>query len=778
MRVKRMPEFPPRPYIPPLFFCVVGCAALSMLLLENSWEQAKAGTWCGISIAFPVVVSLLAVLACAVAACVRRRYDLEFSMGSLGLAFACFIALICSLSIWTNAVASQIREVKGTASSYMFEVIGDSSLGERGYSFTALARRKDGNGPTFRVRVTGEKMLTRGERFYAVGSFSPLGDSDWARSRFFKGEVACLSLRRCYPLVEDVPFDIVQTVRRHLLDRFAPSSSPEGSLAAGVLCGYTTDLNRWSIREDFAACGLSHLIAVSGSHLAIVAALVQNVWRRAGAGFRKTRILMLIACCFYTILTGAAPSTIRSVCMVACTGVSAQAGRRSHALSSLSLTLMIMLILWPNLVFDLGFQLSALSVASILIFGRYASYALHSLRLPSFMAEGMAITLTAQIATTPLTSAIFGQVSLVAPVANILVTPLISVLLTLGVAALPFFWIPGLAGIVTGLLYVCSRAILFLASTFAAIPFASLNVSPVPYIWPLFLTCAVLLYLLWLRPSRRMVLAVFSFIAAAASIDLVYWGWFAPAQITVLDVGQADSILIRDGDSCILVDAGVDDTVLEALAAEHVLSLDAVVVTHWDKDHYGGLCDIASRYPVGNVIVAQGAALTAPSEVKATGLELVEVEQGDSIHVGRFDCVVLWPTEIVDGDDNEDSLVVLARYREGPTHLSMLLTGDSEVDQECEYASMAGDIDVLKLGHHGSAKSVDGPLLEALAPEVAIASAGAHNSYGHPASECVAAIQNYGTRFYCTIDDGSVSVFPDARGIRVHCTGSKGGALE
>ena len=171
MRVKRMPEFPPRPYIPPLFFCVVGCAALSMLLLENSWEQAKAGTWCGISIAFPVVVSLLAVLACAVAACVRRRYDLEFSMGSLGLAFACFIALICSLSIWTNAVASQIREVKGTASSYMFEVIGDSSLGERGYSFTALARRKDGNGPTFRVRVTGEKMLTRGERFYAVGSF-------------------------------------------------------------------------------------------------------------------------------------------------------------------------------------------------------------------------------------------------------------------------------------------------------------------------------------------------------------------------------------------------------------------------------------------------------------------------------------------------------------------------------------------------------------------------------------------------------------------------------
>ena len=174
-------------------------------------------------------------------------------------------------------------------------------------------------------------------------------------------------------------------------------------------------LNRGSIREDFAACGLSHLIAVSGSHLAIVARLVQNVLWRCGLDSRKSRVLMLGACCFYTLLTGAAPSTIRSVCMVGCTNVSMGSGRRSHALSSLSLTLIVMLVIWPNLVFDLGFQLSALSVASILIFGRYVSYALHVLRLPSFIAEGMGITLTAQIATLPLTTLVFGQISLSSP---------------------------------------------------------------------------------------------------------------------------------------------------------------------------------------------------------------------------------------------------------------------------------------------------------------------------------------------------------------------------
>ena len=109
-----------------------------------------------------------------------------------------------------------------------------------------------------------------------------------------------------------------------------------------------------------------------------------------------------------------------------------------------------------------------------------------------------------------------------------------------------------------------------------------------------------------------------------------------------------------------MIDAGVDDTVLEALASEHVLSLDAVLVTHWDKDHYGGLCDIAKRYSVGEVIVAQGAAQQAPSEIEDSGLNLVEVERGDTIHVGRFVCTVMWPCETVDGDDNEDSLVLLA----------------------------------------------------------------------------------------------------------------------
>ncbi|MEE0663370.1 MAG: hypothetical protein UDC04_02620, partial [Collinsella bouchesdurhonensis] len=124
-------------------------------------------------------------------------------------------------------MATQIEEVKGTASSYVFEVIGDSNPGEYGFSYTAVAKRKDGSSTTFRVRATGEKSQMRGDRFCAVGSFAALGDSDWARSRFFKGEVARLSLRKCYPAEHEVSNDVVQRARRFLLNRLNPDSTKE-----------------------------------------------------------------------------------------------------------------------------------------------------------------------------------------------------------------------------------------------------------------------------------------------------------------------------------------------------------------------------------------------------------------------------------------------------------------------------------------------------------------------------------------------------------------------
>ena len=245
--------------------------------------------------------------------------------------------------------------------------------------------------------------------------------------------------------------------------------------------------------------------------------------------------------------------------------------------------------------------------------------------------------------------------------------------------------------------------------------------------------------------------------------------------ICVMDVGQADAILVADGSSTLLVDAGLDGRVAAALSRNHVRHLDAVVLTHLVEDHVGGLDDLIGVCSVGEVYVAEGVANLMGEELRAAVERLCghgprELGYGDVISCGGFTARVVWPREPVEGSDgNADSVVLSVLYDVGGRSLSALLTGDAEREQTGEVltAGDVGDIDFLKVGHHGSAVSVSAEQAQALSPEVSVASAGEGNHYGHPRAECVEALESAGSRFLCTIDAGDVVVYPGATGPRV-----------
>ena len=140
-----------------------------------------------------------------------------------------------------------------------------------------------------------------------------------------------------------------------------------------------------------------------------------------------------------------------------------------------------------------------------------------------------------------------------------------------------------------------------------------------------------------------------------------------------------------------------------------------------------------------------------------------------TVDIGAFQARVMWPFDTVDGEGNEDSLVLLLSYAREGKSLRMLLTGDAELDQEREFVQEVGDIDVLKLGHHGSKVSVDTDLLETLKPELSIASAGEGNRYGHPSDACIDAVKEAGGAFACTIEHGDITVTPTAKGFAMRC---------
>lgn len=481
-------------------------------------------------------------------------------------------------------------------------------------------------------------------------------------------------------------------------------------------------------------------------------------------------VLLAVTLVAYAAFTGASPSAVRACCMVFATLVANGAGRRRHGLSALFVTMSIFVLLRPTVLFEMGFQLSCASVFAILCFCPYATYALGELGVPSGVASMLSVTLCSQLATLPITIPALGTFSLIAPLANVVIGPVVSVLLAVSIVLGPFSLVAPLRTWALVVPMIAARCALFFEQLFAAVPGASVSVPPDSiwiYLVPIALT-ALLVW--WPRPRARLMAAGLLCLAFAAVVPYVYWDRFAPPSVTVLDVGQADAILIRQGDVVALVDCGLDERVAAALVRNNVHHIDAVFVTHWDEDHWGGLPAVLEQFSVGTIAVAADALEDAPEEIlDRPGVLYRQVKRGDTVDIGAFRARVMWPFESVDGEGNEDSLVLLLTYAQEGKRLRMLLTGDAELDQEREFAQEVGDIDVLKLGHHGSKVSVDGELLDVLKPELSLASAGEGNRYGHPSDACIDAVKEAGGVFACTIEHGDITVTPTAKGFAMRC---------
>jgi competence protein ComEC len=239
-------------------------------------------------------------------------------------------------------------------------------------------------------------------------------------------------------------------------------------------------------------------------------------------------------------------------------------------------------------------------------------------------------------------------------------------------------------------------------------------------------------------------------------------------RISVLDVGQGDAILMDPpGGEPILVDAGPPgDGIGRQLHEHRVDSLAAVVVTHDQSDHAGGLAEVLESVPVARVGYAEaGADLLA--SVRAAGTEPLRLSEGRELRSGALRLTVLWPPAAVLGggtgtgggvDPNQHSLVLLVEWR----HLSLLLTGDAEAEA---VPIAPGPVDVLKVGHHGSEDEGLGGLLERSVPKLAVISVG-DNSYGHPTPETLAELREHNVPVARTDLDGTIEIEADASGWR------------
>ncbi|NQV12378.1 MBL fold metallo-hydrolase [Candidatus Uhrbacteria bacterium] len=238
-------------------------------------------------------------------------------------------------------------------------------------------------------------------------------------------------------------------------------------------------------------------------------------------------------------------------------------------------------------------------------------------------------------------------------------------------------------------------------------------------------------------------------------------------SVHVLDVGQGDAIFVElPGDIQMLVDGGVDDTVLSRLSEVMFpwdRSIDYIVITHPHADHINGLIEVLERYDVKNVLIDNVVYDSVPYEIlreriASEGSVVIDPDDIDTLISGEVAVDVIYPSPeiVVDvGDDVNEGSIVLKIY-DGTN--SILLTGDAGNDVEEQIGSVIGDIDILKVGHHGSTYGTSRAFLDKVSPEVAVISLGEDNDYGHPHTSTLKRLADFGVEVFRTDLQGTVSI--------------------
>ena len=573
----------------------------------------------------------------------------------------------------------------------------------------------------------------------------------------------------------------------------------EAALARGFVLGQDDEIDARTT-DDFRRSGLAHLLAVSGQNVILLALLAAPLLAALGLplGARLAWTCVLIA--VYVPLAGGGPSIQRAGVMGAAGIIAVHAGRPASRLFALLAATAVTLAVNPRASGDVGWQLSFAAVAGIFVLAGPVRDALlaggrAAPPLRRALAEGVALTFAATLATAPLTAHHFGALPATTLAANLVALPAVAPAMWLGmiVAALgqlpwaplaPFNWLNERL-----LAYIAE-----VASVFAAPDWALLEVrlsSPAAvaaaYAALLLVTGAALRLAAAARAARARrgprggnaapgpALAV----GMAAAVLLV--ATLAPARgaqppaeapgggslrVSVLDVGQGDAILLQPpGARAVLVDTGpAGEDLSRELEDAGVERLAAVALTHDQSDHAGGLPEIAGRLPVDRFLYAR-AGRRSRAAAAAAGAVTVRLAAGDVVRLGGLRLTVLWPPPEVArrsgklDDPNLASLVLLARWR----RFEMLLPGDAEAEA---VPLDPGPIDVLKVAHHGSEDGGLPALLHRTRPQLAVISAGAGNPFGHPAPATLATLRRAGTRTLRTDLSGTIVIEVGAAAMR------------
>lgn len=561
--------------------------------------------------------------------------------------------------------------------------------------------------------------------------------------------------------------------------------SPNLEVLGGVVFGdYAVPVSN-EVKHNFINSGLIHILAASGMNIAFVYALWFFLAKKMSFPYQFSIIVGMILVIVYSALTGFPPSVTRAALIFELVLFAKLIDRKADNLALIAFVCALMLLYDPFFICNISFQLSFIVAFGLLLFmpalsGKFV------IGTP-LITDTILVPIVAQVWVAPIQMFHFNTFSVYSVFSNIVVFPISEIITYLGFSSSLLSLVPIIGNKVCFLFDKCSNpfisALLFVSEFASGLPHA-IEYFATPKVFSIILYYTLLiLFIIALKLNFGKKILNYSLLTIAVLfvVSLIPFGLlYHDLKITVFDVGESDSILIQTPNhKNILIDTGnsgyhgfssAKNIVIAYLRSQGIRHLDALVLTHPDKDHIGGALDILEGIKV--ITVYQNGEFSHSKTYKKIQKFMIKHNQkkmilnnDNSINIDKS--VKIKAIRNVNADQsshNDNSIILYLTYK----HFSALFMGDAEKNSLLDIENtVKSPVTLLKVGHHGSKRSVDSKFLSILKPRISVISVG-KNRYGHPKRNILSLLNDYHSKTYRTDKDSAVIITTNGNSIKVN----------
>lgn len=554
------------------------------------------------------------------------------------------------------------------------------------------------------------------------------------------------------------------------------------ALIKGLLLGERGEISP-ELQDAFSKCGVIHILAISGLNVGYIGIIFFVLFGLLRFNYQVKIIAVVITVFFYNMLVGFEPPIVRASLMLGIFLFGRLLQRPTDPLNVISTAALIILLINPQELFQASFQLSFSAILSMvylyqrlkIMFEKWALFSkLTQKRIGEYLGTLFLVTLAAQLGTLPIVVYYFNRVSLIGFILNLLVIPLVGIITALGLATMIFSFVSiPLAQLYANANTICLELLIRIVERSGEISFSAITIGRIGLV-----TVLIFYLLLWslLNLNKLFYRKMVTFSILIGAILLIWQAVFQNhnwLQVMFFDVGQGDAALVifPDGKT-MLIDAGpkLEDFdageffIIPYLKRERINRLNAVILSHADHDHIGGMPSMFRKIRVDKVY---DTGLYQESSICTTYQVLIDSLKIDHkiAHAGyrlenfeNYGVYILHPgkafTEQFKDDINNCSVVIKIVYG----NRSFLFPGDIGNDAEkilLKYGVLL-KADVLKVAHHGSRTSSSEEWLKWVQPEVAVISVGRNNKFNFPAPAVLKRLEQLGIKAIRTDLNGAV----------------------